>query len=249
MLYFLLYTCKLVALYTVLSKSMCTYPPNTHTACIHACTHVHTHTHSHTHTHTHTHIHTHAHTHTQHTHTHTHTYTHTTHTCTQTHTHIHTHNTHTHTLVVPEPLQVHFISGTPVVEGSRVRVEVVASQSTASINCELLNRWQLDSPLIANCECMVPACECACVSCCSSGLWNYIHIWTWTHVLCRMYTIKAHLTSYVAGISYWIHYPEHIDSDLKVASCQMSLRWLHRCSYICCQFTSTNLEEFSKSIS
>ena len=149
---------------------MCTYPPNTHTTAFvhaHMCTHtprhafMHAHMGTHTHTHSHTHnTNTHSHTHnTTHTHTHTHTHIHThTH---NTYTHTHTHTTHTHTLVVPEPLQVHFISGTPMVEGSRVRVEVVASQSTASINCELLNRQQLDSPLIANCECMVPACECA----------------------------------------------------------------------------------------
>ena len=49
-------------------------------------------------------------------------------------------------------MQLHFINGTPEVEGNSARVELVVNQSTANLLCELLTREKLDSPMVANCE-------------------------------------------------------------------------------------------------
>ena len=49
-------------------------------------------------------------------------------------------------------MQLHFIDGTPKVEGNSARVELVVNESTASLLCELLTQEKLDSPMVANCE-------------------------------------------------------------------------------------------------
>ena len=49
-------------------------------------------------------------------------------------------------------MQLHFINGTPEVEGNSARVELVVDESTASLLCELLTKEKLDSPMVANCE-------------------------------------------------------------------------------------------------
>ena len=49
-------------------------------------------------------------------------------------------------------MQMHFINGTPEVEGNRMRVELEVNESTANLLCELLTQERLDSPMVANCE-------------------------------------------------------------------------------------------------
>jgi len=49
-------------------------------------------------------------------------------------------------------MQMHFINGTPEVEGNRMRVELEVNESTADLLCELLTQEKLDSPMVANCE-------------------------------------------------------------------------------------------------
>jgi hypothetical protein len=88
------------------------------------CTHTHTHTLTHTHTHTHKHTQTHTHTHTYkqthiYTHTHTNRLTHT-HTHTYTHTHTHTHRRN----LLPVPVQSGFYLVLPVVQKSRVSLQM-----------------------------------------------------------------------------------------------------------------------------
>lgn len=51
-------------------------------------------------------------------------------------------------------MQMLFINGTPVVEGNRARAELVVNESTANLLCELLTKKKLDSPMVANCECI-----------------------------------------------------------------------------------------------
>ena len=56
---------------------------------------------------------------------------------------------HAHTAVTLS-LQVHFINGSPMVEGNTIRADIVATVPTANLLCELLGNNQ--PPMIANCE-------------------------------------------------------------------------------------------------
>lgn len=62
------------------------------------------------------------------------------------HTPSHTHET------PAQSMQLRFINGSPVVDGNNVRAEIAANLSTASMQCELLRREQLGSPVVADCE-------------------------------------------------------------------------------------------------
>ena len=87
-------------------------------------------------------------------------------------------------------MQLHFINGTPEVEGDRMRVELEVNESTADLLCELLTQEKLDSPMVANCEqsgcthmhvfvfvsdgCWsVSVCMCVCMYMCT-----YMHLFT-----------------------------------------------------------------------
>ena len=56
---------------------------------------------------------------------------------------------HAHTAVTLS-LEVHFVNGSPVVEGNTTRADFVATVPTANLLCELLGNNQ--PPMIANCE-------------------------------------------------------------------------------------------------
>ena len=56
---------------------------------------------------------------------------------------------HAHTAVTLS-LEVHFVNGSPVVEGNTIRADIVATVPTANLLCELLGNNQ--PPMIANCE-------------------------------------------------------------------------------------------------
>ena len=53
-------------------------------------------------------------------------------------------------ITAPRSLQVHFINGSPVVEGNTVRVDIMATVPGASFMCELLRKNS--SSMMADCE-------------------------------------------------------------------------------------------------
>ena len=92
-------------------------------------------------------------------------------------------------------MQMHFINGTPEVEGNRMRVELEVNESTADLLCELLTQERLDSPMVANCEqkCFIQSCMCLC-------LYQW---WYWSVSVCLSVCLSVGLSLY--NVIY-VHY-------------------------------------------